>query len=66
MQLGLNDSIKEPRLEEGKTLLEEKGFSVKEAAAAVGFPGVNYFSTLFKKRFGTSPSKAGKGESGYT
>lgn len=52
----LNTFITELRLEEARTLLKEKGFNVQEAAYAVGFTDANYFSTRFKKQFGSSPS----------
>lgn len=48
--ISLNDFIKKIRLEEAEILLKEKGFSVHEAAAAVGYQDANYFSTSFKKR----------------
>lgn len=53
----LNDFIKQVRLDEAKTLLSEQGFSVQEAALAVGYSNANYFSTSFKKEFGLSPSE---------
>jgi AraC-like DNA-binding protein len=40
-----------------KVLINEMGFSIKEAARAVGFVKTNYFSTSFKKHFGVSPSQ---------
>lgn len=53
----LNDYIKKLRLDEGRVLILEKGFSILEASKAVGFSNVSYFSTSFKKEFGVSPSK---------
>lgn len=53
----LNDFIKQTRLNEAKVLLSEQGFSVQEAAGAVGYSDANYFSTSFKKEFGVSPSE---------
>ena len=55
-EISLNDFMKIIRLEEARVLLKEKGFSVQEAATAVGYPNANYFSTSFKKQFGVSPS----------
>lgn len=55
--ISINDFIKQLRLEEGKALIEDHNFSVKEAARAVGFSNSSYFSTSFKKRFNVSPSK---------
>jgi signal transduction histidine kinase/CheY-like chemotaxis protein/ligand-binding sensor domain-containing protein len=55
--ISVNDFIKQTRLNEAKVLLTEKGFSVQDAARAVGFSDANYFSTSFKKHFGSSPTE---------
>ncbi len=55
--VSLNEFIKSMRLSEAKVLLTDRGFTVQEAAYAVGYPDANYFSTSFKKEFGCSPSK---------
>jgi signal transduction histidine kinase/DNA-binding response OmpR family regulator/ligand-binding sensor domain-containing protein len=55
-EVSLNDYLKQTRLNEAKVLLSEKGFSVQEAARAVGFSDANYFSTSYKKQFGYSPT----------
>lgn len=44
------------RLERAAALLRN-GRSVAEAAACSGFDNPKYFSTVFKKYFGVSPSK---------
>lgn len=44
------------RLEHAAELLKH-GMSVIEASEATGFVNVKYFSTVFKKHFGTQPSK---------
>lgn len=59
-KISLNDYIKKLRLNEGKVLISEKGFTVLEASQAVGFSGISYFSTSFKKEFGVSPSEVNK------
>lgn len=41
-------------------LLDEFGYSVKEASEAVGYTDEFYFSRLFKKNFGVPPSKLKK------
>ena len=56
-EVSINDFINEIRITEGKVLIKERGFSVQEAANAVGFSNPNYFSTSFKKQFGYSPSE---------
>lgn len=57
--VSINDYMKQLRMEEAKILITEKGFSVKEASLAVGYPKMAYFSTSFKKYFGESPSRIG-------
>jgi AraC-like DNA-binding protein/ligand-binding sensor domain-containing protein len=50
------DFIRIIRLERAATLLRN-GRSVTDAAALAGFDNPKYFSTVFKKYFGVSPSK---------
>ena len=50
------DFIRVIRLERAAMLLRN-GQSVSEAAALTGFENAKYFSTVFKKYFGVSPSK---------
>ena len=52
-----NDIIRMIRLNKAKELLASHAFTVSEVAAMVGFADPKYFSTCFKKQFGTSPSK---------
>lgn len=52
-----NDIIRMIRLNKAKELLASHAFTVSEVAARVGFADPKYFSTCFKKQFGTSPSK---------
>ena len=40
-----------------RLLLEEPGMTVAQAAEAVGYYNMNYFTTLFKKRFYKTPSQ---------
>lgn len=49
------------RLSKAAELLSEGGFAVSEAAEAVGFSDIYYFSKLFKKRFLCAPSEFAKG-----
>lgn len=44
------------RLEKAAALLKQ-GYSVLDVATMTGFVNVKYFSTVFKKYFGVSPSK---------
>ena len=50
------DFIRIIRLERAAALLRT-GSSVVEAAETTGFDNPKYFSTVFKKYFGVSPSK---------
>ena len=52
---GITSYINELRLEKSKTLLQEN-HSIKETAGLVGFEDANYFSRIFKKKYGISPS----------
>ena len=45
------------RLNKAKELLVSRKYSIGEVANMVGFSDPKYFSTCFKKQFGTSPSK---------
>ena len=49
--------LTEKRIEKAITLLETNYFSIKEVAKRCGFENEKYFSTVFKKRCGISPSK---------
>lgn len=55
---GITSYINDLRLEKSKALLEEH--SVKEVASLVGFEDANYFSRIFKKKYGVSPSAFSK------
>lgn len=50
-------AILEMRIRKAKELLRTGYFSVKEAAQKSGFYNVKYFSTVFKKEVGCSPSE---------
>jgi len=45
------------KLERAKILLREEEFSVTETAFSLGFSSVHYFSRLFKKKNGISPTE---------
>ena len=45
------------RLEKARQLLSETKFSIKEITAFTGYNDQNYFSRLFKNKFGISPSE---------
>ena len=50
------DVVKETRMDRAKALLAG-GSTVRDAALAVGYGNIAYFSTLFKQTCGVSPSE---------
>ncbi|MFA9391131.1 MAG: response regulator [Prolixibacteraceae bacterium] len=52
-----SDFIKMVRLDYALTLLRSKTVSVTEVSEQCGFASVGYFSTVFKKNFGKSPTE---------
>lgn len=52
-----NEYLTRIRLDEAKRLLAEKDTSVADAAAMSGFRDAGYFSTVFRKHEGMSPSE---------
>ncbi len=51
-----NDYVNHVRLTEAARLLRETRMPVSAVSEAVGVLNINYFYTLFKKRYGTTPS----------
>lgn len=49
-------AIQQMRIEKAKKLLDTGYFSIKEVAQKSGFDNVKYFSTVFKKEAGCTPS----------
>ncbi|MCR4626985.1 MAG: response regulator [Treponema sp.] len=45
------------RLKKAKNLLQDKSLIIKEITAAVGYNDQNYFSKLFKNKFGITPTE---------
>ena len=45
------------RISKAKDLLDENRLSVKEIGITVGYPDPNYFSRIFKKNVGQTPSE---------
>jgi signal transduction histidine kinase/ligand-binding sensor domain-containing protein/DNA-binding response OmpR family regulator len=52
-----NDFIRIIRLNKAKEFLKTRQYTITEIAYMTGFSDPKYFSTSFKKHFGTSPSK---------
>lgn len=53
----LNEFITEVRIEKSKELLKDSNIKLYEIATSIGFTDANYFSTLFKKYTGYTPSE---------
>ena len=51
------DFIKTIRLNHAVELLQTRNYSVTEVSELCGFASVGYFSTVFRKHFGKSPSE---------
>ena len=49
--------ISDKRLEKSRQLLESTGLSIKEITAEVGYNDQNYFSRIFKNKYGLSPKE---------
>ncbi len=45
------------KLEKSKAFLIQNGFSIDDSAQAVGISSGNYFSKLFKKKYGMTPTQ---------
>jgi DNA-binding response OmpR family regulator len=54
---GPNDFIRMIRLNKARKILKSKKYPIAEIAWMVGFSDPKYFSTCFKRQFGSSPSK---------
>jgi two-component system, response regulator YesN len=54
---GFVDYVNKTKMERAKTLMQENGLKSYEAAEKVGINDDSYFSKLFKKYIGISPSK---------
>lgn len=57
---GIAAYIREQRLKKAKQLLQTSDLTVAETAELSGFTDYNYFSRMYKKRYGISPHKSRK------
>jgi AraC-like DNA-binding protein len=55
--LNVNDYILGVRMQKAKYLLLNEHLSISEISFKVGFSSQAYFSTVFKSKFGTTPSE---------
>lgn len=54
--VNVSDYINNIRLEQAKSMLQNPDFTISEIAYKTGFSSPNYFSTVFKNKFGVSPN----------
>lgn len=57
LQMSPKDYIIISKLSYSKVLLKQKKYTIEEVADLVGFTTANYFSRMFKNRYGISPKK---------
>lgn len=60
LQLSFSDYLTSLRMERARSLLEEAERSVREVGCMVGYQDPNYFSRVFKRWVGVSPSEFGR------
>ena len=53
----MGDYVTGLKMERAKRLLEQNGIQVRELASKLGFKDTEYFSRLFKKHTGCSPTQ---------
>lgn len=63
---GVIDYLIGLKIKEAKRLIDEKNSNFTEISEKLGFSSLHYFSRIFKKRVGMSPSKYAKGFKDYT
>jgi YesN/AraC family two-component response regulator len=56
LDCSVNDYIVNTRLQKAKYFLQHEDFSISQIAYKTGFSSAAYFSTVFKSKFGTTPS----------
>ncbi|MCQ6562839.1 helix-turn-helix transcriptional regulator [Paenibacillus mendelii] len=56
--------LNELRMQAATSYLKSTGMNMREIAEAIGFPSIHYFSRMFKKKFGQSPTEWKKSHSG--
>ena len=61
---GFTDFLIDYRIERAKEMLALPGVAIKQVSAACGYPDPNYFSRLFKKETGLTPSSFSSGSAG--
>jgi len=64
LDCSITDYILNRRLKKAKYLLNNESFTISEITYMVGFSNPNYFSTVFKGKYGCTPSEYKKKEKG--
>jgi AraC-like DNA-binding protein len=54
--MSINQYLQETRLNHALQLLEQVDYSIHYISETCGFPDQNYFSKLFSKKYGVTPS----------
>ncbi|MBP6663359.1 MAG: helix-turn-helix transcriptional regulator, partial [Paludibacter sp.] len=54
--VNVSDYINNIRLEQARSMLQNSELTISEVAYKNGFSSPNYFSTVFKNKFGLSPN----------
>jgi signal transduction histidine kinase/DNA-binding response OmpR family regulator len=57
LNVNVNDYIVNTRLQKAKYYMQHEDLSISEIAYKTGFSSAAYFSTVFKSKFGTTPSE---------
>jgi AraC-like DNA-binding protein len=57
MGINISDHINNIKLEKAAELLKSNEMNISEIAYSLGFSSPNYFSTVFKNKFGISPKE---------
>jgi len=57
LDCSVTDYILSRRLKKAKYLLINESFTISEITYMVGFSNPNYFSTVFKSKYGVTPSE---------
>ena len=53
------DFIKTIRLDHSLDLIQSRKYTITEVSELCGFSSVGYFSTVFRKHYGKSPTQVG-------
>lgn len=61
VHMNFTEYLTELRIKRAKDLLDQASLTISEVAEAVGFSDISYFSKVFKKRTGQTPSQYKRG-----